>query len=480
MQTPSFITRQNSPRNRLGSTGSIYQRHGRNARSLCGRLGICGATKTRASGIPLSDIASLLLARSIATYAKPGAIIGFLVPESLLIGDPGNERIRRCHLRSDISPELNVPYCPVAVDDWTEIKPFSPDAQNKPIGIYIRTHDQAKWPIPKTTWHRAQPRERIKSESHWHEVSGQVKPAEVKIRPVEKNKITSPWVVKTGLKLLAKGHHTVHYTWGQGFHTRGADGYFTVKILSQEPRNGMVLVQNVPDVGKNTKDQDPRTGEIEAQFLWPLVRGKDVNRFSLKESGLYAVLPHDPKDLRKVLSLEDLAKIGPGLWDFLEGWIPALINRSPYGKVQPSNDYPWGIHGPTEHLKRDLPIALSRYMHSTKQPPSAVCSPSMDKKLGFKTVCYPNNKSNIYVAESTDEARYLVGWINATPSKLALSRLASSTTISPVMLNRLPIPKYDPNEPSHSKITRIVESCEEDNFKDVKHLDRLVKDIAIQ
>ena len=95
-----------------------------------------------------------------------------------------------------------------------------------------------------------------------------------------------------------------------------------------------------------------------------LVRGKDVNRFSLEESGLYAVLPHDPKDLRKVLSLEDLAKIGPGLWDFLEGWIPALINRSPYGKVQPSNDYPWGIHGPTEHLKRDLPIALSRYMHS--------------------------------------------------------------------------------------------------------------------
>ena len=66
------------------------------------------ATKTRASGIPLSDIASLLLARSIATYAKPGAIVGFLVPESLLIGDPGNERIRRCHLRSDSSPDLNV------------------------------------------------------------------------------------------------------------------------------------------------------------------------------------------------------------------------------------------------------------------------------------------------------------------------------------------------------------------------------------
>ena len=64
--------------------------------------------------------------------------------------------------------------------------------------------------------------------------------------------------------------------------------------------------------GTNTKDQDPpRQEKSRAQFLWPLVRGKDVNRFSLEESGLYAVLPHDPKDLRKVLSLEDLAKIRP-------------------------------------------------------------------------------------------------------------------------------------------------------------------------
>ena len=438
------------------------------------------ATKTRSSGIPLSDIAFLLLARCIATYAEPGAIVGFLVPESLLIGDPGNECIRRCELRSDVGLSDSISYRPVAVDDWTEIKPFSPDAANKPIGIYLRTHDRAEWPIPKMTWRRARPGERIRAESHWSTMARQLEAEKVEIAPVEPSNNTSPWVADAGLKLLAKGHHTVHYTWGQGFHTRGADGYFTVELLSQEPRNGMVLVRNVPNVGTNTKGQMHREGEIETQFLWPLVRGKDVNRFSLQESGLYAVLPHDPRDLRRVLSRDELAEFGPGLWDFLEGWIPALIKRSPYGKLQPSEDYPWGILGPTEHVTRDLPLALSRYMHPTKQPPAAVCSPLMDEKLGFKTVCYPNNKSNIYVAESTDEARYLVGWINATPSRLALSRLASSTTISPVMLNRLPIPKYDPDKPSHREISRIVRSCESGVFEDVEHLDRLVKDIAIQ
>ena len=57
----------------------------------------------------------------------------------------------------------------------------------------------------------------------------QLEAEKVEIAPVEPSNNTSPWVADAGLKLLAKGHHTVHYTWGQGFHTRGADGYFTVE-----------------------------------------------------------------------------------------------------------------------------------------------------------------------------------------------------------------------------------------------------------
>ena len=438
------------------------------------------ATKTRQGGIPLSDIAFLLMARCIATYAEPRATVGLLVPESLLIGDPGNECIRRCELRSEYSPTTGVKYRPIAVDDWTDIRPFSPDAANRPIAIYLRTQDSAEWPIPKRLWRRAAPGDRITSESHWIQVNNQLEFDDVDIAPVEGTNITSPWVTKGGLQLLPKGHHSAHYTWGQGFHTRGADGYFTVEILSNTPQDGKVLVRNVPQVGSNTKGLLPREGLIETKFLWPLARGRDVDRFSIRESGLYAILPHDPADLRRVLTRDELAEIGPGLWDFLEEWIPVLMARSPYGKLQPSEDMPWGILGPTEHLDRNMPLVLSRYMYPTKQPPAAISAPRMDTKLGFPTVCYPNNKSNIYVTRSLDEARFLAGWVNSGSAAGAISRLASSTTISPVMLNRLPIPKFDPNNSTHMEISNLAEEFESEDYGGSEMLDRLVEQSAIQ
>ena len=438
------------------------------------------ATKAKRGGIPLSDIAFLLMARCIATYAKPGATIGLLVPESLLIADPGNQSIRRCELRSELSLDDGIVYRPLAVDDWTEIKPFSPDAANRPIAIYLRTHEPPQWPIPKLVWERETPRDRIVSESHWSRTKDQVEYTEVEIAPVERNNCTSPWVAPGGLPLLPKGHHSAHYTWGQGFHTRGADGYFTVEVLSEEPHDGMVLVKNVPTVGTNTKNQQPRAGEIEAKFLWPLVRGKDVNSFYVDDSNLYAILPHDPEDLRKVLSLKELAKIGPGLWDYLEAWVPALVKRSPYGKLQPSDEFPWGVLGPTEHMTRTRPLVLSRYMHPTKQPPTAIYRPRMDTRLGFKTVCYPNNKSNIYVPKSKAEARFLAGWINSTPAREAIERLASSTTISPTMLNRLPIPVYNPDDCTHVAISEIAKGYESKPYEDSEELDRLVRESAVR
>ena len=438
------------------------------------------ATKSKSSGIPLSDIASLLLARCIATYAQPGAIVGLLVPESFLIGDPGNELVRRCVLRSELGTTA-VPFRPLAVDDWTTVQPFSPDAANRPIGIYIQTQRPPQWPIPKLVWRRAVARQRIAPEWHWTQCKEKLVHQELNIAPVEPRNNMSPWVPEGGLGLLPKGHHLATYRWGQGFHTRGADGYFTVEILSKEPdEEGVVLVRNCPTKGTNTKDQEPREGLVEAKFLWPLVRGRDVSRFSIRESRLYAILPHDPNDLRRVLSSKALVETGPRLWDYLDDWRPALLRRSPYGKIQPSEEYPWGILGPTEHLTRDKPIVLSRYIYPDRKPPAAVYRPRTDPKLGFKTACYPNNKSNVYATASIEESRYLAGWLNSNPIMGAISGLASSTTISPAMLNRLPIPQYDPNNPEHRQIVSIAALCENKEFGGSRELDRLVKECAIR
>ncbi|MCU1358094.1 MAG: hypothetical protein JWM89_3512 [Acidimicrobiales bacterium] len=414
------------------------------------------AKKGKGGGIPLADIATLLVARSIVSYAKEGAIVAFLLPESFLIADPGNERMRRCRLQQPDLDQPSVRFQPLAVDDWTAIKPFSPDAANLPIALYLSAGREPSWPIPKDLWTRSVARAPLPSDHHWGQVASRLVSTAVEISPAEPRNMGSPWVQSGSLKLLPKGD-PISYTWGQGFHTRGLDGYFVYEILSSVPDpSGLVLVRNVPTAGDNTRAESPREGVIEAKFLWPLVRGQNVERFRIETSGLYALLPHHPDDVNRFLSLDELIRFGPHLFDYLETWISRLAARSPYGKLQPSMRFPWGVLGPTEHLAREKPVVLARYMHPKKRPPVGVSYPTYDPKLGFTTSAYPNNKSNVHVPTSEDEARYIEGWMNSEVATDAISRLASSTTIGPTTLHRLPIPRFDPAEPSHRAIVSIA------------------------
>lgn len=438
------------------------------------------ATKQRGGGIPLADIATLLFARSVVTYAGDGAVVAFLLPESFLISDPGNERIRRCRLGHPRRSSESVRFRPLAVDDWTTIKPFSPDAANLPIGLYVRAGEAPSWPIPKTVWKRAKSRTRLGRSQHWGEISPQLESTQNDIQPVEQHNSGSPWVSTTGLKLRNKGV-PIAYTWGQGFHTRGVDGLYTYEVLSGSPDpDGLVLVRNVPSMGSNTRGEDAREGLVEAEFLWPLVRGQDVQRFTIRSSGLYALLPHHPHEPNRFLTVKELIEFAPRLFDYLEPLRPRLAARSPYGKLQPTEEEPFGVLGPTERLSRMSTLVLCRYMHPEKHPPAAVSVPQWDPKLGRTTVCYANNKSNVHITNSTQEAHYIAGWMNSAPAQEAIGRLASSTTIGPTTLHRLPIAKFDPSDGSHSEIARIAVDAEMGHGVDWDRLAALVADAALK
>lgn len=433
------------------------------------------ATKKRGGGIPLADISSLLLARSVVTYAAPTAIVAFLLPESVLIGDPGNQEVRRCFLRPDTDTAHGVAFRPLVVDDWTAVQPFAPDAANRPIALYVATRRTPTWPISKVKWRRVNSRSHLSSDMHWGEIAGQLAHTDVPIRPVEPENASSPWTEGCDLPLIPKGHRTIEYTWGQGFHTHGLDGFYVYEVLSARPDpDGLVEVRNVPTAGDNTKELTPRTGVVEAKFFWPLVRGQDVDRFRIRSSGLYALLPHDPDHLNEVLSIEGLIASGPRLFDFLEPWIDQLAGRFKYGKLQPSAEKPWGVRGPTERLTRSSPVVLCRYMHPAKRPPAALATPDFDEKLDLTTTCYPNNKSNVHVPLSIEEGLYLTGWINSEPAGQAIASCASSTTIGPTTLHRLPIPRFDSDDPIHIRIVEMTRAAQGGATIDEQQLTALV------
>jgi len=247
----------------------------------------------------------------------------------------------------------------------------------------------------------------------------------------------------------------VAYRWGQGFHTRGADGLYYCEVLTGAPSNdGLIRVRTLPELGDNTRGEEPREGVVEARYVWPLLRGEAVHRLSFVRPTTYCLVPHDPEDLRSPLSAVELAEKVPRLFDFLEPWIERLAGRSAYD-LDLSEETPFAIQGAFEHLSPHEPYVVSRYIAPGGTPPAAPVFPEFDGRLGRATVPYFNNKSNFLRVESPEEAWFIATFINVPASQQLIGRVAMSTTISPMKLASVPIPRFDPTDDAHRRLVEL-------------------------
>ncbi len=359
-----------------------------------------GLWQTSGKSVPLSDISTLLFARSIATYC-PHGVVGMLLPRSVLIADPGGRKIRQCKLegaprtaRGPVSPVTY--FSPLFVDDFSAVHPFSPDAANEPVALYARSGQQVtpRLHIPADVWARRHPRGRVESTASWMHAFTETLLAETtELEPIDSSDIASPWAPAPGpgeVRLLKAGQ-PVAYRWGRGFETRGVDGILFVEVVSPNVNLGVpppkvVRIKTHPELGKNTSSLSPITRPAEPTLLWPLIKGRDVQPWK-SHSWLHVIVAHDPKKLKNVLSVNELMSLSPKLYDnFLEPHMTRLEGRSLYRPGQKPNDEgPWGLSGPVEHLSSTKNIVLVRYIASGGRPAAAVVSPVYDQKTGRVT-----------------------------------------------------------------------------------------------
>lgn len=414
-------------------------------------------TKARGGGTPMGDISSLLLARAIATYA-PNGLVALLLPEGILVNEPGGRAIRQCKLR-DTSGEVIRWFRPLHVDDFTTLRPFA-DAANRTIALYVRAGEEPAFPISQDLWSRAQPRTKIPAEAAFRAVRPLLRAESSTLAPIDAGDVASRWR-EPGRALLTPNKTSGRYVWGQGFHTRGADGIFYCQVVSHAPlAGGLVRIRTRPDLGRNTaKGIQSHEYVVEARYLWPLLRGADVQPFAVTPSDLYCIVPHDPNRLTEILSADRLMRDAPNLFDYLEIHQDRLLNRSAYD-MRLTTEKPWGIQGQAwKHMSRETVYVASRYMAPDKHPLACVVQPEIDARLGITTVRYPNNKVNFVACSSTAEADFVAAFVNAPSVQAEIARLVSNTTIGPSVLTGLPIPKYEAQNDSHLALRQLGQEC---------------------
>jgi hypothetical protein len=442
--------------------------------------------RARGGGVPLADLSSLLLARSLATYA-PAGLVALLLPLSFLMADPGSRAIRRCLLRTpdeDRASEVahvDVPYAPLAVDDFSSLNPF-PDAATMPIALYVRPGVMPSFPIPSVKWLRAVPRTRLRPHESWSATRAMLTPIERPIAPLHSTDTASIWVPQAGKDALEplSPEGSPAYSWGQGFHTRGADGLYVCDVLTPAPtRDGLIRIRSQPDAGDNTRGEAPREGVVEAEFVWPLLRGEAVGRLRYEPPTSYIVVPHDPDDVEAPLSVHELALRAPRLFDFLEPLIDRLATRSAYD-LNLDAEHPFAIQGAFQHLSGASSYVASRYIAAGGRPPTSPVFRRFYTALGRETVPYFNNKSNFLRADSEDEAWFVAAFISSPSTQDLLGRISVATTITPRKLGSVPIPRFDQSNEDHMRLADLGRASVEESAwgANVEDIDVLVLRLA--
>lgn len=442
------------------------------------RWGLWQETRTGA-GVPLSDISILLAARALDTYAR-GGCVALLLPLSVQIADPGGRKFRTCKLEPEGDAFNKVHFAPLFIDDFSAIRPFSPDAQNEPIALYMRAGEIASFPFPSMRWERRAPGSNLPSTAGWPEIKSLLVPDGRIIDRVHAEDPGSPWAPRAdddSLPLVAPDQETV-YDWGRGFETRGLDGYFFYEILSDRPIGAerLVRIRNLPRMGKNTVGEAAREGLVEPRYLWPLIKGEQVCEWRVERKNLYCLVAHDLAAGGEIISLRKMMAECPRLFDFLEPWLDKFRARSLY-RSNMEGDRPWGLSGPLHHLRSDTFAVLVRYIASGGLPHAAVAGPELDTRLGRSTLALPNNKSNIFFTGNLREAYYLAAWVNSRKARNAIGRFAASTGITPKALKNLPIPRFNDSDSRHLRLAELSQEAHALNQSALRHLQLMLDEI---
>ena len=365
---------------------------------------------------PMGDLATLVYATAVARHAAPGGFVGMLVPNALVIGDPGGRAFRRFELGGRR-------FAPAHVDLWDAVDPFAPDASNQPVFLISRADGEPCFPVPAARWSRVNGRLRETRGGCW---------------PVARDVPTSPWsFVADGADLLAGGAN--HWRFGVGFHTRGANGVYFVDVLSSAS-GGLVEIANIPRAGRDPA-VERRRGRVEAALVYPALRGRDVARWRAEPAG-HVFAPYRQEAMGT--PPPDFAAAFPHGHRWLSAFRAQLERRRLVATLR------WDLEGEdwprimgTEHMTGAPCVVVREF---GRRPAAAVVLPREDERLGRRATVLIDHKLLYCALATEDEAHYLAAMINATPIQDLLASFSNVVGVAPGTLARLPIPPHDAPE----------------------------------
>jgi SAM-dependent methyltransferase len=399
------------------------------------------------------DISMLMTFTVMDKLLKEGGKLGFVIPQSLFKTSGAGQGFRRFQIPQERGKPT--PLRVVHVDDMASLNPFE-GAANRTAVMVLEKGRPTKYPVPYKVW-RKKKGARFTYDSTLAEVMAATRRLNFYAEPVEAADPTSPWLTARAkaLKALRKVLGRSDYEAHKGV-TSGANAVYWLELVLKRP-DGPLVVRNITEGAKIQVDEVIE--DLEPDLLYPLLRGRDVQRWRAEPSALILMVQDPVK--RRGIDAKELQIRYPRTYGYLKRFEKVLRSTAIFRRYftrKGANTLAVDT-GPFYSLFNVGDYTFASWKVVWREIASKLTASVLGCREGKPIV--PDHKLVLVPCSSSAEAHFICALLNSSIIGFAALGYTIETQFAPHLFQHLRIPRFDPKNPVHCRLAELSEQAHE-------------------
>jgi len=244
-------------------------------------------------------------------------------------------------------------------------------------------------------------------------------------------------------KILGKSDYRAY----AGAYSGGANAVYWLRILRHN-NDGTVRVHNIIDRARREIDDDDH--DIEPDFLYPLLRGREVKKWAT----------HPDRDSRFLIVQDTQKRRGfdakkikgwPRTLGYLERYENVLRERAAFKRYFRATDPFYSMFNIAEYTFAPFKVVWAEQGNFG----AAVVGTVRDQPI------VPDHKIMMLPFDDEDEAHYVWAVTNSSPFRFAVDAYAINIQQDPHVFQNVRVPKYEAANPVHRRLAQLSRRAHE-------------------
>jgi hypothetical protein len=390
------------------------------------------------------DFSMLFVYASSDYYLKDGAKLGFLITQEVFKSKGAGEGFRRFQLGD--GKYLKV----LEAHDLVSIQPFE-GATNKTAAIILKKGEKTEYPVSYIVHTKKKGVGKIDAEKLLTEVRQFLKENRYIAKPI--GSVVGPWQTQLSEleDLFSRIEGNNYYEAKSGI-IADPYGVFWLEI-KQILSDRSVIITNLSEKGKRKISKIEE--RVESDLIYPSLRGSDIQRW-LARYKFFVFLTQDPYEREPIPEIE-FKKDFPRTYSYFTKFKEVLLSSSSkmVKRLREKKAF-YAMFGVGDYT-------LSKYKVVWKQMSNDIYGAVISQiktPIGYRTII-PLHTTASFATEDESEAHYLCAIINSNPVRDFIKSFSSAGRGfgTPSVMEHVGIPKFDPKNPLHQKLSEISKKC---------------------